>query len=99
MSMLSFAPAASTAGWLASIATAGSFCLFAENGDAGLPALTSVSGLNATALPAGPATTAAAATSNARKGCRMPSPPTGRGEELQLDQRSHLGPDSSDSCL
>jgi hypothetical protein len=98
--MLSFAPAASTAGWLASIATAGSFCLFAENGDDGLPTLTSVSGLSATALPAGAATkAAAAATSSAREGFRMASPPTCRGEELQLDQRRHLGPDSSDDRL
>jgi len=40
MSMLSFAPAARTAGWFASIATDGSFCLFSENGDTGLPVLT-----------------------------------------------------------
>ena len=32
MSMLSLAPAASTAGWAGSTATAGSFCLFCENG-------------------------------------------------------------------
>ena len=47
MSMLSFEPAASTVGWLASIATAGSFCLFAENGELGLPTVTSVSALSA----------------------------------------------------
>jgi hypothetical protein len=51
MSMLSFDPAARTLGWLASTASAGSFCLFAENGDAGLPTVTSVSGLNAPATP------------------------------------------------
>ena len=43
MSMLSFEPAATTVGWFASIATAGSFCLFLENGPAGLPTVTSVS--------------------------------------------------------
>src|SRR3954468_17430561 len=43
MSMLSFAPAATMLGWFASIATAGSFCLFIENGDGGLPAETRVS--------------------------------------------------------
>jgi hypothetical protein len=37
-SMLSFAPAARTLGACASIATAGSFCLFWENGLGGLPA-------------------------------------------------------------
>src|SRR5260370_39825840 len=42
MSMLSLAPATTTDGWLASIATAGSFCLFCENGDTGLPTVTSV---------------------------------------------------------
>src|SRR5436190_22206530 len=48
-SMLSFAPAARMFGWFASIATAGSFCLFCENGLVGLPMLTRVSGLNAAA--------------------------------------------------
>ena len=43
MSMLSLAPDASTVGWFASIATAGSFCLFCENGDDGLPTVTSTS--------------------------------------------------------
>src|SRR4051812_6891089 len=42
-SISSFAPATRTFGWLASIATAGSFCLFCANGEAGLPALTLVS--------------------------------------------------------
>jgi hypothetical protein len=75
MSMLSLAPAASTVGWLASIATAGSFCLLAENGAAGLPTVTSVSGLNASAVPAGAATNAATATrSRTRKGFLMPPP-------------------------
>src|SRR5262245_9614312 len=43
MSMLSLAPAARTLGWAGSIAIAGSFCLLAENGLAGLPTLTRVS--------------------------------------------------------
>jgi hypothetical protein len=36
MSMLSFAPAATRSGFDASIAIAGSFCLFAEKGPGGL---------------------------------------------------------------
>ena len=61
MSMLSLEPAASTVGWLASIATAGSFCLFAENGELGLPTVTSVSALSAWALPIGATSSAATA--------------------------------------
>src|SRR3954451_10808367 len=41
MSMLSFEPAASTSGCFWSTATAGSFCLFCENGPVGLPTVTS----------------------------------------------------------
>ena len=37
MSMLSFAPATRMFGWFASTASAGSFCLFCENGVVGLP--------------------------------------------------------------
>src|SRR5206468_9754648 len=48
-SMLSLAPAARMFGWFASIATAGSFCLFCENGLGGLPMVTRVSGLKAAA--------------------------------------------------
>src|SRR5690348_3385322 len=53
MSMLSFAPAASTSGCSTSTASAGSFCLFCENGDAGLPTLTRTSAAKAppAALP------------------------------------------------
>src|SRR5215470_16468556 len=40
--MLSLAPATTIDGLAASIATAGSFCLFCENGDDGLPTVTSV---------------------------------------------------------
>src|SRR6266508_6359525 len=77
-SMLSFAPAARTPGWLASIATAGSFCLLGENGDTGLPTVTRVSALNARALPPCTATTATTARmSRARTGFRIP-PPCGR---------------------
>src|SRR5437762_10256720 len=43
LSISSFAPAARTAGWLASTASAGSFCLFCANGDAGLAWVTFVS--------------------------------------------------------
>src|SRR5437660_11451475 len=48
-SISSFAPAARTLGLWASTARAGSFCLFAENGDAGLPMDTRVSPAAATA--------------------------------------------------
>ena len=40
MSISSFAPAASTFGCAGSMATAGSFCLFCENGVLGLPTVT-----------------------------------------------------------
>jgi hypothetical protein len=52
-------------GWFASTASAGSFCLFCENGVAGLwlPMLTNVSGLNA---PANPATAPATVTHAAK---------------------------------
>jgi hypothetical protein len=43
MSMLSFDPATRTFVWTGSTATAGSFCLFCENGASGLPTVTSVS--------------------------------------------------------
>src|SRR3954447_14617662 len=43
MSMLSLDPAARMLGWCASTATAGSFCLFCENGPVGLPTVTSES--------------------------------------------------------
>src|SRR5436190_12125520 len=61
--MLSFAPAARMFGWFASIATAGSFCLFCESGLVGLPMLTRVSGLNAAAGSAVDSTNNAAETS------------------------------------
>src|SRR5215213_9789468 len=48
-SISSFAPATTTFGLLGSIATAGSFCLFRGNGELGLPTVTSVSGLKASA--------------------------------------------------
>src|SRR5207245_2554650 len=40
MSMFSLAPATRTFGWFASTARAGSFCLFCEKGDCGLPVVT-----------------------------------------------------------
>jgi hypothetical protein len=43
MSTSSLAPAASTVGFDAFTATAGSFCLFCENGPGGLPTVTSAS--------------------------------------------------------
>src|SRR6059058_6322084 len=51
-SISSLAPDTTMFGWAASIATAGSFCLFCENGVTGLPTLTRVSaGGDATAAP------------------------------------------------
>src|SRR5215207_8248523 len=58
MSMLSFAPAARTRLSLASTATAGSFCLFCENGPGGEPALTRTSCAAAGAATAPQAITA-----------------------------------------
>src|SRR5437588_11745014 len=50
--MLVFAPGTRTFGVLASTASAGSFCLFCENGEGGLTAETRVSGLYAEATVA-----------------------------------------------
>ena len=47
ISMLSFAPDASTFGCSTSTLSAGSFCLFCENGVGGLPTLTRTSAANA----------------------------------------------------
>src|SRR5689334_15795110 len=47
MSILSFAPATSTSGCATSTASAGSFCLFCENGEVGLPTLTRTSAAKA----------------------------------------------------
>src|SRR5215216_3569264 len=86
MSMLSLAPATSTLGWLASTATAGSFCLFWENGLVGLPTVTSVSGLNAAAGPAAMANTVRAANMGRmmRRCTRTAIPPLGPGLEADL---------------
>src|SRR5438445_187246 len=65
MSTSSLDPAASTVGWLASTARAGSFCLFCENGPVGLPTVTSVSGDPALA-PSEPAISPARATMTGR---------------------------------
>src|SRR5436190_6396429 len=69
MSMLSLEPATRTFGLFASTASAGSFCLFCENGDGGLPTLTSVSGLNAPATAV--RTSAATATSGTARSSRF----------------------------
>lgn len=65
MSMLSLTPAAMTFGWFASIAIAGSFCLFCENGVSGLPTVTSVSPLAAAANETMPSATAVASAKSA----------------------------------
>src|SRR3954451_23658196 len=70
MSISSFAPATRTVGWLASLAIAGSFCLFCENGLGGLPFLTSTSGLKAPAVPA-PAHRTPIATTGTRSNFRI----------------------------
>src|SRR5919108_4132684 len=64
MSMLSFEPAASTSSLLASIARAGSFCLFCENGLDGLPTETSRSPMAAVAPDTASVSAAIAAPSN-----------------------------------
>ncbi|TML12893.1 MAG: hypothetical protein E6G31_08530 [Actinobacteria bacterium] len=63
-SMFSFAPATTMFGWFASIAIAGSFCLFCENGDGLLPVLTSASVPGA--APASAATESAIPAASAR---------------------------------
>src|SRR5947209_5503924 len=78
--MLSFAAATRMFGLSASIATAGSYCLFCENGLGGLPTDTSVSELNAPASPTPMAATAAPA-------ARL----TNSFRMLSLSQRSSLG--------
>jgi hypothetical protein len=62
MSMLSFDPATATEGLLGSTATAGSFCLFCENGDVGLPTVTNESPLGAAPAETGSASAKAAVT-------------------------------------
>src|SRR3954452_19333585 len=54
MSISSFAPATRTVGWLASLAIAGSFCLFCENGLGGVPVVTCPSRLTSPARAAAP---------------------------------------------
>src|SRR5881397_34356 len=83
-SMLSLAPAARMFGWFASIATAGSFCLFCENGVLGLPTLTRVSGLVAAAGRAAVITNNADAHSRRDARLNMAQAPFVRGSaELQ----------------
>src|SRR5438477_4012208 len=69
MSMLSFAPATSTFGWFGSTASAGSFCLFCENGVVRLvvPTLTSVSATKASAAAANISVTAVAIRKDGRR--------------------------------
>src|SRR5919202_2382108 len=94
MSMLSSAPAASTFGWFASTARAGSFCLFCENTRSLLPTVTSVSPPWMASAPGAAltASTAPQATSkNVRRRSRLKAPlmflplslKTVRGEVLQ----------------
>src|SRR5215470_6404480 len=80
MSISSLAPATTSDGLCASIATAGSFCLFCENGDDGLPTVTSVpvagpagAGL-AIAAPAPVSTTTNTAAAAANFGVRIGPP-------------------------
>src|SRR6476659_8902798 len=86
MSRLSLDPAATTFGWLASIATAGSFCLFCENGPSGLPTLTRVSWA--------PAALAVAASATA---ARRPAVAT-RRRRYSITERSLLGGRWPGSC-
>src|SRR5690348_9668227 len=67
MSISSLAPATRMFGWFASTASAGSFCLFCENGEGGLPTVTRVSGLTAAAGIAVPATRAREAVAESKK--------------------------------
>src|SRR5260370_21453644 len=64
MAMLSLDPATTTDGLCASIATAGSFCLFCENGDGGLPTVSSVPVAGGSASGAATAVPAMATTTN-----------------------------------
>src|SRR5436190_17489904 len=75
MSMLSLEPAARMFGWLASTATAGSFCLFCENGVTGLPTVTNASVDAALTGTAGNTSTAAIAARNNRETRLIQGPP------------------------
>src|SRR5215472_13650608 len=91
MSMLSLEPATTIDGSCASIATAGSFCLFCENGDRGLPTVTGVpvAGL-ADAAPAPISTTNNTAAAAANFGVRI-GPPC-REQARRNATPSPLGP-------
>src|SRR6266568_1039543 len=87
MSTSSLAPATTLFG---SIATAGSFCLFCENGVVGLPTVTRVSLTDAATATAAPDSTTATAATAARTdrglpivppGPRGPGPPMGPGPD------------------
>src|SRR5438270_11666240 len=70
-SISSLAPATITLGLLGSIASAGSFCLFWENGVGGLPTLTSWSTGGAAVAAATPPRTTARAVSSTRYSRRL----------------------------
>src|SRR5919206_3437844 len=73
MSMLSFAPAATTFVATGLTATAGSFCLFCENGVVGLPTVTSASCAGAGAANAAPRTAAPNTAIAERSDKRLPT--------------------------
>src|SRR5205085_4536985 len=85
MSMFSLTPATTTLGWLASIATAGSFCLFCENGPGGLPLVTRASpGAAIAGVAANSSRPAARAATNAP--FRMSKPPN-RDDTVAIQHR------------
>src|SRR5262249_61420406 len=95
----SLAPATTTDGSCASIATAGSFCLFCENRDAGLPTVTSVPAVGwlvagwAIAVPAPASTTDNTAPAAANLTCRIGAPlRLSRGADLAPPCRPFVSP-------
>src|SRR5207249_4857289 len=87
-SISSLEPATRMLGRLASTASAGSFCLFSENGVGGLPTDTSVSGLNAIAgIAASSATAAAIGMAESFVMCQTP---TARHEWTRLPRSKHI---------
>ena len=98
MSISWFAPAATTFGWWALTATAGSFCLFSANGVVGLPFVTRTSPLAALTGMVGITNTAAIAARSNRDMRLIQGPPfwpigqglggNGRALKLQMHRRS-----------
>src|ERR671933_2799588 len=80
-SISSFTPAATMFGAIGLIATAGSFCLFCGNGDAGLPTVTSVSPPWVASAAGTKSTAAATATAANQLNDRFISPPFPKNEE------------------